>query len=122
MAITVGAGMLSYPMGEEEAVALEKLPKSVKKFSHALKKSFLGQKHSIQKAMEAACEIGKMAIESGSGFPLQVQEQQQVPQANVEQPGTRRLSDNTVTTFIRHPREGGDPGILWISGFPPSRE
>lgn len=87
-AITVGACMLSYPLGEEGAVALEKLPKSVEKFSHALKRSFLGQQHSIQKAMEAAGEIGKIAIESGSGSPSQVQKQKQVPQVNVEQPGT----------------------------------
>ena len=86
-ALIVGAGMLSYPLGEEGAVALEKLPKSVEKFSHALEKSSLGQKHSIQKAMKAASEIGKIATESGSGSPSQVQKQQQVPQANVEQPG-----------------------------------
>jgi len=87
-AITVGACMLSYPLGEEGAVALEKLPKSLEKFSHALKKSFLGQKHSIQKAMEAADEIGKIAVESGTSSPKQARKQQQVPQVNVEQPGT----------------------------------
>ena len=65
--------MLSYPLGEEGAVALEKLPKSVEKFSHALEKSSLGQKHSIQKAMKAASEIGKIATESASGSPSQVQ-------------------------------------------------
>jgi len=68
-------------------VALEKLPKSVKKFSHALEKSSLGRKRSIQKAMEAASEIGRIASESVSGSPSQVRKQQHVPQANVEQLG-----------------------------------
>ena len=87
MALIVGVGMLSYPLVEEGAVALEKLPKSVQKFSHALENSFLGQKHSIQKAIEAASEIGKIATESGRGSSSQVQKQKQVPHTNVEQPG-----------------------------------
>ena len=82
-AIIVGAGLLIYPFSEEGAVALEKLPKSVEKFSRAL--SSLGQKHSIQKAMEAAREIGKIATGSASGSPSQLQGQHQIPQANVEQ-------------------------------------
>jgi predicted PurR-regulated permease PerM len=86
-ALIVGAGMLSYPLGEEGAVALEKLPKSLEKFKHALKRSSLGQKHSIQKAMEAASEIGKIATESDSGSHSQVRKPQHVPQAKVEQPG-----------------------------------
>jgi len=82
-AIIVGAALLSYSLGGEGAGALEKLPKSVKKFSHALEN--LGQNLGIQKAMKAASEIGKIATGSPSGSPSQLQKQQQVPpQAKVE--------------------------------------
>ena len=86
-ALIVGAGMLGYPLVEEGAVALEKLPKSLEKIRHALEKSSLGQKHSIQKAMKAASEIGRIATESDTGSPSQVRKQQHVPQENVEQLG-----------------------------------
>jgi predicted PurR-regulated permease PerM len=59
-------------LGEEGAVALEKLPKSVEKIGLALEKSSLGQRRSIQKAIIAANEIGKLATESSSGSPSQV--------------------------------------------------
>ncbi len=87
-AFTMGAGMSIYPLGQEGAEALEKLPKSVEKFSQALEKSSFGLKHSIQKAKEAASEIGKIASESSSGSPSRVQGQPQIPQANVDQPGS----------------------------------
>jgi predicted PurR-regulated permease PerM len=87
-ALIVGTGMLSYPLGEEGVAALEKLPKSLETFKYALEKSPFGQKHSIQKAIEAASEIGKIASGSAGGSPPQVQEERQVPQANVEQLGT----------------------------------
>jgi hypothetical protein len=32
------------------------------------------------------------------------------------------LSKNTVRVVLRHSREGGNPGNMLISGFPPSRE
>lgn len=83
VAIIVGAALLSYSLGGEVAGALEKLPKSVEKFSHALEN--LDQKIGIQKAMKAANDIGNIATGSPSGSPSQLQKQPQVPpQANVE--------------------------------------
>jgi hypothetical protein len=35
---------------------------------------------------------------------------------------TRSLSENGLFAVVRHSREGGNPGNMRISGFPPSRE